>query len=139
MDFARKVAAFAKEYLGKPFAWGVLDCNTLALDWASEVSGLALTSGIYGEYSTEEEAAMFAAGYPQTLAARAIEAGFAFVDTAHPRPGDLVIVWSPGDKFQRGHIAVGSGRVLSADETRGVHLGLVRSLPMFQVLRWRNA
>ena len=130
----RAMIAFARGEVGKSFAWGLRDCNTLALQC---LDILTLRYGYadmaVDQYSDEVGARAHQLDNPTIVDvlcnAGAVEGSFP------PRAGDFLIVDRADEPWQRAHICVGS-KYISADPVLGVALLPIRTLdPSFYILR----
>ncbi|MCP4545953.1 MAG: hypothetical protein GY835_05745 [bacterium] len=115
----RALVRLANEILGKPFKWGQLDCNILALRWLDLLTGSEELAAIVGRYSTKAEAARFAAESDRTLVEILLEHEVEFVEPGFQQPGDFLVTHVEGEPWHRAHICTGH-QVLSVDiETGG--------------------
>jgi len=105
---------FAHKELGKPFAWGTNDCNTLVLQYIDEVLQKDVLKKIYGKYKTKRGAIGFNKKQPYTFSDGIIkELNAVKLPPKMARTGDILIVSNKA--FELGHICVGTS-VLSVLE-----------------------
>ncbi len=107
-EFDVLLVRHAGSLLGEDFHWGVFDCNTIALDWAQQLTRGAMHAAI-GAYSNATEAREFCASYGRTLADVLHDCGFDAVsaDSRRAQPGDLILV-KCDEPWEMAHLCVGS-------------------------------
>ncbi len=111
---------FIEESLGRPFAWGVCDCNTFALEAMDAAYGLDLAAKIRGQYGTLLTAFRFRRNSPwKTFHALLEEQGFCEIPKGLQQTGDLLICEDP--KWEMVHVCLGD-RAVSAFPGDGVRL-----------------
>ena len=100
----------------KPFAWGLNDCNTLALTWLDKLQDRGWLDRVKGKYSNLKEAAKFASKLPNWADGLLAE-GWTEISPLEASVGDLAVV---SDRFyDRVHIVMGSYMV-SLHESEGM-------------------
>lgn len=123
IDRTLELVRFARERRGRPFAWGKDDCNTLALEWLDRITGRhdarELALGLY-------HSAAGAAAHCERLQIRLEDVlrarGAVAVDPRFLHAGDFLLQGQPGEPWQRAHVYMGGGQVLSASPETGVCL-----------------
>ncbi len=110
------------EQVGRPAAWGMLDCNTLVLSWLATCSGHRVIDEVAGRYTDEAEALAFARDYGRDLEAVLLAAGARGISEAELEPGDVVLVKDRARPWWRGHIIVDRDTFVAAWPGRGVRL-----------------
>ncbi|MCP4799459.1 MAG: hypothetical protein GY893_05860 [bacterium] len=112
-----KIHRFAEKYLGKPFIWGLFDCNTFVLDYMDHMLGTDLLKEALGKYDNKRSAIRFQRDYPFMLKDAMYENGADEIHINRVSIGDILI--KDLGMFQAAHLVLGN-RVMSADEEKGV-------------------
>jgi hypothetical protein len=112
-----KIHRFAEKYLGKPFIWGLFDCNTFVLDYMDHMLGTDLLKEALGKYDNKRSAIRFQRDYPFMLKDAMYENGAEEINIESVSIGDILI--KDLGMFQAAHLVLGN-RVMSADEEKGV-------------------
>ena len=125
----QKFTAYLQDQMGKPFEWGVNDCNTFVLNLLDHMLNTKTIQPILDEpYNDERTAIKFAITHPtlrEHLSAilKPVKKGFA-------QTGDLIFVRD--GKWDAGHICIGN-KTIAPDRELGVtHL----EMPDGDVYRW---
>lgn len=114
------LARWARAWIGRAFAWGQVDCTTLALSWLDEIAGWrALQDLAFGRYDSAETAAVYQQQLGFQLGQLLAEAGGIPVPARFIQPGDFLLSQLEGEPWQRAAICLGAD-ALSADPERGV-------------------
>lgn len=114
------LARWARGWVGKPFAWGQVDCTTLALSWLDELTGWqSLWDLGIGRYGSSGEAAVWQQMLGFNLGQLLETAGGQPVPPKFAQPGDFLLSQIEGEPWQRVAICLGAD-ALSADPERGV-------------------
>lgn len=127
-----RLALWAQQRMGQPFAWGRIDCAILCFEAFDEMTGLALAAEYRGRYSTEAQARRFQRRRANLLSVLE-RAGC--LRARNLIPGDIIV--APRDGFLCGHVSLGR-LALSAWPGTGVMLcesAEVAALPNTAVLR----
>ena len=112
-----KVHQFAEKHLGKPFQWGVMDCNTFILEYMDLMLGTQLLKEAFKKYNSKLSAAKFQREYPFMLRDALYEYGANEINVKAVNVGDVLI--KDLGIFQAAHLGLGN-RVMSVDEEHGV-------------------
>jgi len=119
---------------GQPFVWGSLDCHTFVMRWVDQVAGTDICAGVVGCYGTAQAARDFLKGYGRTLVEVLEGAGCELVPEGELlEPGDVLLAPDLSEPWERSHLYLGSGHVVSVWPGRGVrrvHLAALKSEPM---------
>tara|TARA_R110002020_G_scaffold184477_8_gene381481 strand:- start:521 stop:925 length:405 start_codon:yes stop_codon:yes gene_type:complete len=97
---------FAQKQLGKSFAWGTNDCNTLVCKYIDEVWGKDTLKIPFQNYNNKTGAIRFQKNYPKSLTEVIIDAGATKISSKLATVGDILIV--DRKYFQLGHICLGT-------------------------------
>lgn len=129
-----RLTAFAAARMGRGFAWGWCDCNTLALEALDLIAGTQFAFEVFGRYRDTASARAFFAIYPRDWlhwTGYGEEVAPAFV-----RTGDFLVADEGGWRVP--HVAVG-GQALICTPDRGVRtypVAVVRRLyPLLRAFR----
>lgn len=134
------IARWARGWVGKPFAWGQVDCTTLALSWLDELTGWQSLRDLgIGRYGSSEEAAAWQAQLGFNLGQLLETAGGQTVSPKFAQLGDFLLSQAEGETYQRAGICLGLD-ALSATPERGVIRIPRRLLASHEVVRvpWRQ-
>lgn len=124
----------ARERLGSPFAWGSMDCNTLALEFLDLLTGGDLRSEVAGRYATELGAVRFWRRFRlRWISGLADAYGAVEVPRGFVATGDFIIVEL--DRFQSAHVCHTPGRIVAADPEHGVHERRLSASDPFRAFR----
>lgn len=123
----REMITFVRGESGKPFEWGVRDCNTLALGCLDILTGCheQFIDIAYGRYDDEASARKYAENYGLDLDGVLRRAGAVEV-AGPPEPGDFLLVRKRGAPWLCTHIAISGTKFVTADP----HMGCVIVLPL---------
>jgi len=109
---------WARRALGRPFAWGRVDCAILACEAYDVLTGRNLAAQYRGRYSTAGEARRFQRR--RIDLSEGLKAAGCFAAKPPTRLGDILVAEKDG--FLCGHVCLGDF-ALSAWPDRGVALG----------------
>lgn len=101
----------------QPFAWGMNDCNTLAVSWMDRVSNSDVLCAIEGNYTSFSEAVTFYKNFPSW---RSILDTLGWGQVTTLRNGDLIL--RQGKSFVFAHIFL-EGLGYSVDRHKGLVAG----------------
>ena len=105
-DWETRLAQWATGELGKPFAWGVRDCATLAFDAVLAMTGEDPGALHRGKYEDEKSALRYQRTALVDLRLALERAGLLPVQPGFQQRGDILIVERGG--FQCGHVCFGT-------------------------------
>lgn len=131
------LAGYLAEHQGRPFTWGVRDCNTVALGWLDIMAGTSELAAVLDQYSTEAEARQFQLEYGRTLRDVLAGAGLNLVPggARFARTGDLLLVDVEGEPWTVGHVCT-AWELMSIDTGEGCIMLPLASAPAGAEL-WR--
>ena len=84
--------AFVEAEKGKPFKWGINDCNTFVLSYLDTVWGRDLLKECYGKYDSKESAVEFQQNYPLMISDAIVETGAIKIPPSLAKTGDLLVI-----------------------------------------------
>ena len=105
------------EVRNQPFAWGMNDCNTLAILWMDRVSNSDVLLSVEGQYHSFSEAVKFYKDFPSW---RSILDTLGWEQVTTLRNGDLIL--RQGKSFVFAHIFL-EGLGYSIDRHKGLVAG----------------
>jgi hypothetical protein len=138
VDIAKeiKLINFIKKNIGRPFAWGICDCNVVALEAMDATYGTDLAGIIKGRYSSEAEAIEFMRNIEwKDWAEFLIEKGFIEGKKGFEQTGDLLIVSLPN--FDLVHIYMGKS-VMAVPLNMNVHTVPYAAMKQLDYRVWRK-
>lgn len=138
MDIKLEMALidFVKAKLGRPFAWGICDCNTLALEASDAVFGTEMAEKVVGQYDTPDSAEQYRKSSPWGSFINLIkENGFIEAQKGFEQTGDFLIV--EDSRWEQVHICMGI-RSVSCALDAVVHLFPTVQLKNMLYSVWRH-
>jgi len=124
----QKFTAYLQDQMGKPFEWGVNDCNTFVLNLLDHMLDTDLAKQVVGQYHDERSAYRFAKkiGFLKDY----IKDYVVPVERNHAQTGDIILYTDKA--WDAGHICIGN-KTIAPDRELGVtHL----EMPDGDVYRW---